>query len=415
MKLGFENDGELATDILPEQTTVPEAEFDTTAALNDMQEMTSDIDDHAQAVTDVQEAAETVSDIKDTMQASVDSGEGLSETSAEIAEVAVEAMFAKLGLKTQQKPIPALESFGNKHSRVSATKIAIESLGENIKKMFNAVIDAFLRIWEKIKEFIKNFFMNTPHLRKRLEACKKKLEGAKDYVEPKENIHTSAAKAFSIKGEASFETVKVIFDDAGKMSVAIYELSKKTNAMDFSLKSLFGTNIGSLSAKFLDYIKYTQDIFKSLSPVEERVYGHFVNSHSIELKIEDGKPSISMVRSESPVAEDAKPLSQAQMRQLLEATDKILKDMDQIKKDYSYFDHSAQEFNKIKIQLKTKSGDSNSDPDFDVLVVMMNQVKFMNQLLVTLFSKFPMTMYRTVDASITYVNDSLKNTAPIAA
>lgn len=48
----------------------------------------------------------------------------------------------------------AQENFGSANGRVAATKLAIESIGDSIKALFERIKAIAIRIWEKIKSFV---------------------------------------------------------------------------------------------------------------------------------------------------------------------------------------------------------------------------------------------------------------------
>ena len=117
-------------------------------------DITNDGDNIGSAIND----AGAVEDIRDTMQESVDSGEGLDETAAEIAEVAIEGYARRLGYVSRGRLLPAKESFGGRNSRIQATKIAIEEADNIIVRAWNAIISTVKKIFASVVEFFKRMF-----------------------------------------------------------------------------------------------------------------------------------------------------------------------------------------------------------------------------------------------------------------
>lgn len=153
-----------------------------------------DLAGDVEALEDAIEDTETLDQIADVAAASAEEGEGMDPVAAEITEVAVEAIYARLGLT--QKAMPAMESFGSAGSRKAATRIAAEGWKESVKKAWDAVVKFFKNIYEKIKNFLDKFFnANT-----RLLAAAKKLLAS---VNAKEGTQTGEVKSAAAKGFAA--------------------------------------------------------------------------------------------------------------------------------------------------------------------------------------------------------------------
>lgn len=120
----------------------------------DLVEATDISADVEAGTTEVEQAtadADTLGRIADTAEAAEDDG-GLDPVAAEIAEIAVEAIYARLGVS--RTSYPALESFSGKSGRQRATRYAVEDMKETVKKIWAAVVNAF----QKIIDFVKNLF-----------------------------------------------------------------------------------------------------------------------------------------------------------------------------------------------------------------------------------------------------------------
>ncbi len=132
-----------------------------------------------EAVTAIEELADVAGVMEDSIEEEGKEGEGLSEDAAEIAEVAVEAICARLGYKPAKKPIPSLEAFGSTSSRLDATKYALEGVADTIKKIWEAIKGFFSRIWEAIKGLWKRLIDASTRVKARAETLEGKLEAAK--------------------------------------------------------------------------------------------------------------------------------------------------------------------------------------------------------------------------------------------
>ena len=134
----------------------------------DTSQINAEVADAAVEQTDITNAGDTVGsaindagaveDIRDTMQESVDSGEGLDETAAEIAEVAIEGYARRLGYGARGRILPAKESFGGRTSRIQATKIAIEEADNIIVRAWNAIVATVKKVFASVVEFFKRMF-----------------------------------------------------------------------------------------------------------------------------------------------------------------------------------------------------------------------------------------------------------------
>ena len=114
-------------------------------------DISADVEAGTAEVEQASADAETLTRIADTAEAAEEEG-GLDPVAAEIAEIAVESIYARLGV--QRQSYPALESFSGKTGRKRATQIAVEDIKETVKKIWAAVVVAF----QKMVDFVKNFF-----------------------------------------------------------------------------------------------------------------------------------------------------------------------------------------------------------------------------------------------------------------
>lgn len=141
-------------------------------------EISADIDAGNDNIDQAAEDVESLDAIADTMEASEENG-GMDETAAAIAEVAVEGLYARLGI-TRKKAMPAMESFGSTSTRVKATKIAVEGIRDMAKKAWEAILKFFEQVQAWVVEFFKKLFDAKTKLRARadkLAAVAGKLEG----------------------------------------------------------------------------------------------------------------------------------------------------------------------------------------------------------------------------------------------
>jgi len=232
---------ESETDVVePVGEMVPEVQAEVEAGTAELNTQENDVEEMSAAIEEAEADSETLGDIQEVMADSVEEGEGLDETAAEIAEVAVEAICARLGIRSKQSVMPAMESFGSKNSRLAATKIAIESIGDTIKKIWEAIKAAAIRLWEKIKSFFIGVAKNTGALSKHLEGLKQRVQNLDDTKKPVETDLEieSLAKGFSIKKKADFTTAKAIISNSHNLLKAADSLSTEVLAKTDVVKGL---------------------------------------------------------------------------------------------------------------------------------------------------------------------------------
>ena len=145
----------------------------------DMVEATDISADVEAGTSEIEQAsadADTLGRIADTAEAAEADG-GLDPVAAEVAEIAVEAIYARLGIK--RSSYPALESFSGRSGRVRATRIAVEDIKETVKKIWAAVVVAFQKMIDFVKNFFAKIFDANRKLLARINVLTKKIAGTK--------------------------------------------------------------------------------------------------------------------------------------------------------------------------------------------------------------------------------------------
>lgn len=192
---------------------------ETDEAMVEVAENMSEVEDSAAEVEEMNDAidstitdGETLEKIQGVMEESVESGEGLDETSAEIAEIAIESICARLGI--EQRVMPAMESFGSSNSRVVATKIALETISEVAERVWKAVKEAFKKVWDYIVEFYKKYATGLGIAKRANDQLMKDAKSFGKTKKEKESIdNKSLATSLVIGGDANFDTAKTILSN----------------------------------------------------------------------------------------------------------------------------------------------------------------------------------------------------------
>ena len=125
------------------------------ADLGEAAEVAGDIDDGIAAIDQGEADAETLETIADTLEETEQEG-GADPVTARVAEVAVEAIYARLGIT--RKPVSSMEAFGDKATRVRATQLSVEGIREVVRSVWEAVKKVLLQIKEWIMKFVDSIF-----------------------------------------------------------------------------------------------------------------------------------------------------------------------------------------------------------------------------------------------------------------
>lgn len=209
--LALEDDAPLVNvEINAEQETAAEIEADAAG----LQEDASEVDDLSTATEQAGEDLDTLSEISDVMQESVDSGEGLDPVAARMAAVSVESISQRLFRGNNFRLIPALESFGDEHSRVTATNMAIENISDIVKRGVDAIRKAFSLIMEKIRGFIQRLIDANKKHEAAFDSIYKKSQAVKDSdLKEKTFKDQSLCEATLSGGKMSYEVMTDILKD----------------------------------------------------------------------------------------------------------------------------------------------------------------------------------------------------------
>jgi hypothetical protein len=140
----------------PEDLAEDVAEVEVSSS--ELKETELDASDLQDGISEAIEDSQTLDKIKDVLEDSIESGEGLDETAAEITEVAIESICMRLGIQRESRLLPATESFGSTTSRLAATRIALEAAENIFVRMWKAIKSALTSVAQAVKEFLTKYF-----------------------------------------------------------------------------------------------------------------------------------------------------------------------------------------------------------------------------------------------------------------
>ena len=214
--LAMEDDSEIE----PGTGELAETLVEVAESAAEIEEGTQEVAEYDEAIDSAADDAETLEKIHDVMEESVEKGEGLDETSAEIAEIAIESICARLGIT--KRTMPAMESFGSANSRLVATKIAMEGITERLKGIWEAIKKAFIAMLGAIKDFYKKYMTAIGRAKEALskvEAAVKAFNKTKAKSDVIENA--SLAEAFAVDGKADASTANTVLTNHLKLTRAV--------------------------------------------------------------------------------------------------------------------------------------------------------------------------------------------------
>jgi hypothetical protein len=152
---------------------LPEDLVHTTDEVGELSETMEEVDEVLDSGMDDAQDLERIEGILETAA----DGEGLSEQGAEMAEVAIEALYQRLGIRRTQI-LPALERFQPGIDRTTATRVALEEAKSGIREAWDSVIAWLKKQFAALTEFFTKLFSAAIRLQ---EQAKKLKEKAKAY------------------------------------------------------------------------------------------------------------------------------------------------------------------------------------------------------------------------------------------
>jgi hypothetical protein len=400
-----------AGEVVP--ATAPEVEAGSAELVAQVEE----VEELQVAAEEAEADAEALGDVQELMQEAVDSGEGMSEQTAEMAEVAVESICARLGFDRSQRTLPAMESFGQTGTRLSSTKIALENLTDRAKRIWQGIWNWLKQIWEKIKGFVAGLLKNRGMLQKHLEALLKRADEAKTKaLKPKEDkLKGGVAKAVSVDGKADKASALAVVASSKKLLDAAKSISPDLTSVNASTL----TNAGGL-ADFVKKLSSTaQQALGSLgSGTAEKAeegysyHGSLVGGKVIGVKAgeKDGAAELKLVVANGKTADEAAALSAADASEVIKAALELVKELakfDKIEKDLQTASKHAMDAVAKHMQAvgKAEEGD---DAGKDVAKNVSN-MREITGVIAKLSLQFPTLVFQAAKAAGDYASASLNN------
>lgn len=375
----------------------------------------SDIDGEASEYSDGIDASvgatEELGEVNDVLAAGVESGEGVSEETAKMAEIAVEAICAKVGISAREARImPAMESFGSTNSRLTATKLAMEGIKETAKRVWEAIKKACIHVWNVIKSFFAGLFKSRSMLEKHLKNLKEranKVQGA-----PKEKKFSTGAKAFSIKGKASPETVQQVLTDSLTL----------LGASDKCAQTIVTMSIGANTddSRPLDAIAEFTKIPEGMGEAKAgkgKAYGNFVNGRSIIIDLDksDKKNHLASIQidvTEKTFATEIQAPSKDQILKVIESAEmtlKMLVEYDKTFKNIEKINKTLVSATDTVLSETQKSKDNMGSEADENKTKLQDTVRSVNNMVSKIGTAVPNMVFGAVKAAADYANAGINN------
>jgi len=395
--------------------TAPEVEADA----GELVENVAEVEELVAATEETENDVETLGEYQEIMQESVDAGTGLEPVAANIADVAIESISARLGFTSAQRTMPAMESFGQTGTRLSSTKVALEALNDKIKRGLDAVLNFLKMVWDKISGFIAGLLKSRATLQKHIESLLARATEAKGKdVKPKEaKLKGGYAAAVSVDGKADKGTALEVLADSRNLLGLIGKISPVLNGT-------MGSSSDSLNA----FVKKVADAahsgvssaFSGSKVAVEKgaegvdYYGHLVNTKAIGVKTgeKDGVTELVVdVNATGKTAAEADALDAAGAEEVLKKALDLVKSLvqaDKAEKDLkSAAKHAMDSVAGLaKAMDKMATEDGKVGPEVSASIKAMREV---SGTISKLSLQLPTLVFQGAKAAADYASASLGN------
>lgn len=269
-------------EVVPGDTElVPATAAEVEASTGDVNNQEQEIEQLAVSVEEAIADETALTDVADNMQESVDTGEGMSEEHADMAEIAVESICQRLGFSREQhgSVLPSMESFKSKGSRLSATKIALEGVMDRLKTAGKGIVEWLKQLWEKVKSFVAGLLNHRGMLDKHLKSLKEQAAKLDAGLKKKEEkLKIGAAGSLTVDGKADAATAATVLKETSQLlDNSVFAVAKITDIKGTDVKVAAAT-IKSVLSKGLTKVT----VEKGAEGAE--FYGHLTGTDAIGVK-----------------------------------------------------------------------------------------------------------------------------------
>lgn len=172
-------EGEEVTVVIDADEVIVDNSDSLEEAIADTAAEEDELDDEAAKVEVLQDAAQGLESILNVLSDAQQRG-GLTRETAQMAHLALESIAKEWG-GTSGDLMYSVESFGGSSTRLDATRLSMESIKEQLMKVWRAIKNALIAMKDKVVAFLKTIFVAS----ERMLARAKKLETANLQGSPK--------------------------------------------------------------------------------------------------------------------------------------------------------------------------------------------------------------------------------------
>lgn len=215
--------------------------------------------------------AETLETVQDIINESVDTEEGLPVDAAQIASECLRNICERQGIKFDVSKMPSLESYSNKNTKLTSTRIAQEAIAIGLAKLWEAVGTAtnemFVGFMETVKDqelIIEVQLEKTKQLKDQLKFIKDKEIATKELsIDDTIGIlsHIGIDTSSNISPSDIFTGIEPLLETISNAGQAANEAKDGISAIDKALKD-------STEITKDDYVEIITDVMKCVGDVE---------------------------------------------------------------------------------------------------------------------------------------------------
>lgn len=377
---------------------------------------------------------EELESIAEVASDAVESGEGLTKESAELASIAIESIRRRVGIHSGTRAVPATESFGNSNTRLTSTKMIVEAISFDIKKIWAAIKAAFIRVVNKIRGFLSSLFKSTSMLNNYINSLTKRANGVPSgAVKKEEELNVGLlTKNFSVGGKADFGTAKEIVENTKVLAQVATRYADGSRAVGNAAVKLaddltqegIKTFLKSEEAGKQAVVSTAKSLSVMLNvpkmPGVENTYGPFINGKVLVVKISNKQIfgadttsfSLQFENMNASAAKSAKALSIIEIKEALTIASELVKLTETYKKADNAYGDIAKQVSKLSDTIISHA-EKISDKDDEETKTGLKELKtFVNNSMKGLnsFGQIaPASTFQCARALADYASASLRN------
>ncbi len=134
----------------------------------------AEMQDLEEAIETSEDAANGLENVQEFVEQKQEENGGLTEGEAQAVQVATEALLSRFGGAVKVN-MPTMEAFGAANGRAKSTQYTLESIGEKVKEIWEAIKKWVKKWWEKMQDWFNKHFSVAGRMVKQAKALREKL------------------------------------------------------------------------------------------------------------------------------------------------------------------------------------------------------------------------------------------------